>query len=194
MAAGWDFDVRHELVNTFRYGFTKIDTDTIGLRNGEPDTAFRFIDRSSSSETASTNGRAITTNNIVNDLSWLKGNHTLKFGANLRFVRNDSYTFANSFLSAASPTPRGWRASAAAIMPGGACPAPADCCGPAGGGVWRACPRTPTRSSPILGVISQTNVIYNYSIDGGASREVGDPVPACTAPTSTSSTLRTAGA
>ena len=68
----------------------------LGLRTGNL-TSFRFIDTPDGQ--TSTNGRLIDTNNIINDLTWLKGRHTLKTGANLRFVRNSSFTNANSFIT-----------------------------------------------------------------------------------------------
>jgi hypothetical protein len=35
--------------------------------------------------------------NITDDVSWIKGSHTFQFGANLRFIRNNRDSFANSF-------------------------------------------------------------------------------------------------
>ena len=42
-AIGWDSSLGRNLVNTFRYGFTRIDSDTLGLINKDY-TDFRFID------------------------------------------------------------------------------------------------------------------------------------------------------
>ena len=57
-ALGWDSTLGGSLVNTFRYGYTRIDTDTIGLRDRDIN-SFRFIDdwrstRRSTSATAAT--------------------------------------------------------------------------------------------------------------------------------------------
>lgn len=35
--------------------------------------------------------------NITDDLAWVKGTHTFQFGTNIRFIRNDRTSFANSF-------------------------------------------------------------------------------------------------
>jgi hypothetical protein len=35
--------------------------------------------------------------NITDDVSWLKNTHTIQFGTNLRFIRNNRVSFANSF-------------------------------------------------------------------------------------------------
>ena len=92
-------------------------------------TRFRFIDDLAFDEaTAITNGRDIKTHNFVNDLSMVKGRHTFKFGGNMRFIRNDSYTFANSYTTG---TANGSWVSGVGqrYRPGGPCPAPADCSG-----------------------------------------------------------------
>ena len=79
-------------MNTFRYGYTRIDTDTLGLRDRDINT-FRFLDDLAFDEALDiTNGRDIKTHNFVNDLSMVKGRHTFKFGGNMRFIRNDNYT------------------------------------------------------------------------------------------------------
>ena len=116
----------------------------------------------------------------------------MKFGTNLRFVRNDSFTNANSFITGTANA--SWTSGVGRnYRPGGSCPAPADCSG------LPAVASTGLSSYadsliPLLGVISQTNVIYNYTIDGQVI-PLGEPLPrAATARTSTSSTCRTAGA
>lgn len=35
--------------------------------------------------------------NLTDDVSWVKNNHTIQFGTNLRFIRNDRTSFANSY-------------------------------------------------------------------------------------------------
>ena len=35
--------------------------------------------------------------NFVDDLAWVKGNHTFAFGGNVRMVRNKRRSFANSY-------------------------------------------------------------------------------------------------
>jgi hypothetical protein len=160
-AVGWDATLSSTLVNTFRYGFTRIDTTNQGLRSGNL-TSFRFIDTPDGQ--TSTNGRIIDTNNITNDLTLLKGRHTLRTGANLRFVRNASFTNANSFLTGTANA--SWASGVGrTYRPGGACPAPANCSG------LPAVASTGLSSYadsliPILGVITQTNAVYNYTIDG----------------------------
>jgi hypothetical protein len=162
-AIGWDASLGGNLVNTFRYGFTRIDSDTVGLVSKDY-SGFRFIDDLGFDPLDYSDGRDIKTHNFVDDLSMIKGRHTLKFGGNMRFIRNDNYTFANSFTTGtanASWVPGVGRR----YRPGGACPPPSDCSG------LPAVASTGLSSYadsliPILGMISETNVIYNYTIDG----------------------------
>jgi hypothetical protein len=163
-AIGWDSTLGDSVVNTFRYGYTRIDTDTLGLLSRD-NTGFRFIDDLGFDiATDVSNGRDIETHNFVNDLSMVKGRHTFKFGGNMRFIRNDNYTYANSFTTG---TANGsWVGGVGQrYRPGGPCPAPADCSGlPAVATAGRSA--YGDSLIPLLGIISQTNVIYNYDING----------------------------
>ncbi len=163
----WGFAVGHDWVlgpntiNTARYGFTLIDNDTIGQVSGNFST-FRFLDNLVA--TTSSNGREVGTHNFLNDFSWMKSAHTIKVGTNLRFTRNDRYSDAGSWHSAT--TNGSWVAGVGRrYMPGGACPAPADCSGlPAvalGGQATYA-----DGMIALLGVLSQNTGRYNYNIDG----------------------------
>ncbi len=163
-AMGWDSTLGSNIVNTFRYGYTRIDTDTLGLRN-QDFSGFRFIDDLAFDDALDfSNGRDIKTHNFVDDMSMVKGRHTLKFGGNMRLIRNDNYTFANSFASGSSNA--SWMSGIGRrYRPGGACPAPADCSGlPAVASTGLSA--YADSIAPLLGIISQTNVIYNYTVAG----------------------------
>ena len=163
-AIGWDASLGGTLVNTFRYGFTRIDSDTLGLLKAD-NAGFRFIDDLGFGTTDYSNGRDIKTHNFVDDLSVVKGRHTLKFGGNVRIIRNDNYTFANSFANGVSSG--SWVSGVGQrYRPGGPCPAPADCSGlPAVATSGRA--SYGDSLIPMLGIISQSSITYNYTIDGG---------------------------
>lgn len=168
-AVGHDWVLSRNAVNTFRYGYTLIDNDVIGQVKGNFST-FRFLDNFQAN--TSSNGREVGTHNFLNDFSWVKGNHTIKAGTNVRLTRNDRYTNANSWHSAT--TNGSWVAGVGRrYMPGGACPAPADCSGlPAvasGGQATYA-----DGMIALLGVLSQTTGQYNYRIDGSVI-PLGEP-------------------
>jgi len=113
------------VIYTLRVGYTKVDDATIGLQQ-RSQANFRFMDNYQA--LSNTFGRELGTLNVINDLSWIKGRHTLKAGTNLRWLRNETFTNANSFYAG---TANGSWASGVGrrYMPGGVCPAPANCSG-----------------------------------------------------------------
>jgi hypothetical protein len=171
-AIGWDATLRSNLVNTFRYGYTLIDASRVGLRDRDL-VSFRFIAPIEFAAAATSRGREVGTHNLANDLSWLKGRHTVKFGTNIRWIRNDRFDFQNSYLTgSANPS---WTDGVGRLYrPGGPCPAPADCSGlpvVAAGGLAEYADSI----IGILGAITQTDVNYNYMIDGRVI-PAGDPL------------------
>ena len=162
-AAGHDWVLGSTKVNTFRYGYTKIVEDTIGLLDADA-ISFRFIDDYVA--LTSSNGRETPTHNIVNDFNWVAGAHSLKFGTNMRFSRIPRYTNVNSYLSGLANG--SWVAGVGRrYRPG------STLCGT----VQAACDALPGVASgftasygdgyiPLLGIISQTSATYNYLIDG----------------------------
>ncbi len=166
-ALGWDAVLSSNMVNTFRYGLTTIKEDIVGIQTSTQ-VNFRNIDNIDALTASS--GRDIPTHTFVNDLSWVKGSHTLKFGANVRFSRIGTTNNANSFHI---PTANGsWVDGVGTnYMPGSGC---------------AGCDRFPAVSDggvssfgdtfvPLLGIISETTAFYNYDRDGGV-QAVGDPV------------------
>ncbi len=105
-AVGYTYVIKPTLVNDFRWGFTRqglelagvATTNTVSFRNisdltfgGGPGFA---IPRSS--------GRKLPTHNIVDDVNWNRGSHTLQFGGNLRWIRRDSFDYGSSFHTAST--------------------------------------------------------------------------------------------
>jgi Carboxypeptidase regulatory-like domain len=169
-AAGYDAVLSSSLFNTFRFGYSRIDEATLGLRTADA-VVFRFI--TDFNALTSTTGREVPTLNLVDDVSWLKGNHTLKFGANLRFTRAPKYSNGNSF-NTGNLNPSWVAGSGRNYMPGSA-----GCANP-------LCTQLPAVSSAfssgygdpwltVLGVISQPTANYNYDKTGTALPN-GDPV------------------
>ncbi len=161
LAIGYDAVLSSTLVNSFRYGLTKIDTSSVGLVKANY-TTFRFID--SLDAPTFTTARQSPTVNLVNDLSWLKGKHTVKVGANLRFSRIPSTRDSNSWLTA-TVNPSWVSGIGRTFAPGGA-----NCSTP-------GCTQVPAVASGfaagyadswlnILGVLSQANLSANYDREG----------------------------
>jgi hypothetical protein len=158
-AIGWDSVLSSTVVNTFRYGYTKMVFDRIGTLTG-PLVYFRFID--DLNEGFSSNGRETPAHNFVNDTTWLKGSHTLKFGTNLRFTRIPSYTNLNSY-SYASVNPSWVDAVGVTYTPGQpSCDLPGCTAIPAVAEGWNWADAWIN----MLGVVSQGTGQYNYDKDG----------------------------
>ena len=169
-AIGYDSVVTQNIVNTFRYGLSKIEEATLGLQEASAVT-FRFI--TDFDALSSTNARDVSTHNIVNDLSWLRGSHTLKAGTNLRFTRNPRFSNASSFhegnLNPSWVTGTGRR-----YMPGSAtCTTPGCTQVPAVASSFASGFGDPWLT--LLGVVSQPTANYNYDREGTAL-PVGEPV------------------
>lgn len=103
-SVGYNAVLRSSLVNNFRWGFTRQSFGQIGNQT-QPIVYFRGLNDNSTpnnSTLAYTNTTTyeVPVNNIVDDLSWIKGKHTLTFGGNLSFLRNPQSGNANSWSSA----------------------------------------------------------------------------------------------
>ncbi len=84
-------------VNSFRYGLTRTAFSSQG-DSSDDSLSFRFV--FSPRTFSRTLARTTPVYNIVDDLSWIKGNHTVQFGMNFRITRNSRSTFAAAFDSA----------------------------------------------------------------------------------------------
>ncbi|MBC7932641.1 MAG: carboxypeptidase regulatory-like domain-containing protein [Rubrivivax sp.] len=97
IAVGHTWTVTNNLVNRLTYGLTR-DSFT---NQGDSDAnaiSFRFV--FSPRNFTRTLSRSTPVQNITDDISWSKGDHTFNFGTNIRLIRNERTSFANSFDSA----------------------------------------------------------------------------------------------
>lgn len=86
--------ISNNLVNNFRYGFTRQKFETVG--DGQGDTlSFRDVFIPFNFVYPFT--RQTDTQNIINDVSWVKGNHNIQFGGNIRIVRNERISEAQIY-------------------------------------------------------------------------------------------------
>lgn len=94
IAAGHTWTLGSHWVNNFRYGYTRQAFDEGGDSSGN-DIFFRFVfEPNSRTHTVS---RVTPVNNFTDDLSWIHGNHTIQFGANVRTISNHRTGFTNAF-------------------------------------------------------------------------------------------------
>ncbi|MBZ5603618.1 MAG: carboxypeptidase regulatory-like domain-containing protein [Acidobacteriia bacterium] len=94
LAAGYTGVLTPNLVNTFRYGFTRAGNQQTGVLSGTY-AYFRGFDTLYGTTTGLTH--IIPVHTIGDDLSWNKGAHNIRFGGVVRLVSNNSQDFANSF-------------------------------------------------------------------------------------------------
>jgi len=169
-AVGYDSAITSNVVNSFRYGMTRIATGTVGRLNANVVT-FRFIDQFES--IVPSNSRETPTHNFVNDLSWLKGKHTIRGGVNLRFTRIPSERDGGSWLSA-TVNPSWVDGVGRTYMPGsGNCPLPACRTLPAVASSFEA--GYGDAFIQYLAIVTQANLRANYDRQGNIL-PVGQPV------------------
>jgi len=117
IAVGYTAVLSNTLINSFHYGLTRQSQDNVGIE-GLPIVNFRFLDDlepsvlSTSPSTSFTTKFHIPVHNIVDDVTWTKGRHTLQFGTNIRHISNVRATDAAN-ITFASTNPF-WLAGGAA--------------------------------------------------------------------------------
>ena len=84
------------VVNVASVGLTTIRSSRTGVTDGA---SFGLDGISSPVSFTRPNDREAPTWNIVNDLSWTRGMHSLTMGGNVRFVRNQRTNYGNAFPS-----------------------------------------------------------------------------------------------
>ena len=94
LVGGYTWTISNDKINNFRYGITREAFTNSGDSNLN---AITFRSVFSSDLFARSFSRTTPTHNITDDFSWIKGNHTLGFGTNLRIVRNNRESFASAF-------------------------------------------------------------------------------------------------
>ncbi|MBI4462648.1 MAG: carboxypeptidase regulatory-like domain-containing protein, partial [Acidobacteria bacterium] len=171
-AVGYKAILSPTVVNSFRYGLTRIKEENAGLQD-QDFFDFRFIDEIQNFD-SNTYGRTIPAHAFKNDLTWTRGTHTFSYGADLRYTRNSRYNNGGNF-HAFSSNPSWFLGVGGRITPGEArCVATAANGYPVG---WQGCETLPAVSSAfrsnfhdaaenLLAMYSQVNSVYNYDREG----------------------------
>jgi hypothetical protein len=172
---GYTATLRPTLLNNFRYGYTR---QSIGI-NGNNDTQpFVFFRGLNDNSTANNSSLAVVRSrdyqaplhNLVDDVSWTKGKHSLQFGTNLRFIRNPRSSFFTSFPDAVT--------NASALPSAGIAntgdPLDPDTAGfPAVDGGFNNSYDYPMMT--LMGIVTELDASYNYSKTGAVLPQ-GAPV------------------
>jgi len=99
LLASHNWTIGQNWVNSFRYGLTRQGFSQQGDSNQN---AITFRDVFSPVNFTRTTSRTTPVHNIVDDIAWIKGNHTIKFGTNIRLVKNNRTGFTNAYDSAST--------------------------------------------------------------------------------------------
>ncbi|NJM53778.1 MAG: TonB-dependent receptor, partial [Blastocatellia bacterium] len=91
---GHNWTIGNNKVNNFRYGLTRQSFSNQGDSSANS-INFRFV--FSPLLYQRTLSRVTPTQNFTDDFTWVKGNHTIQFGGNVRIIRNQRTDFANAF-------------------------------------------------------------------------------------------------
>jgi hypothetical protein len=174
-ALGYDAVLKSNLVNTFRWGLSRIQEEKAGLQT-RSEVHFRFIDDffpTAFFDNSDTSARRVPTHNIADNLSWTRGSHTLQTGLNFRFTRIPRFTNSNSFHRAS--TNASWLLGIGrTYVPGRAsCDTPGCAAVPAVDPGFVA--SFGDSVVPLLGLITQVDSLYNYDREGNIL-PVGAPV------------------
>ncbi|MGB6687865.1 MAG: TonB-dependent receptor [Terracidiphilus sp.] len=87
MTFGDTWSIKPNLINDLRYGYIRQGNSTRGVGQGDY-VDFRFLSTPTAETRSSINN--VPVNNIIDNLSWTKGKHTLEFGANWRLIHQNN--------------------------------------------------------------------------------------------------------
>ena len=99
IAVGHNWTISGNKVNNSRYGLTRQSFSNQGDTSNNTIT-FRFV--FAPQRFARTLSRVTDTHNITDDFTWIKGDHTVQFGGNVRIIRNKRNSFGSAFDSAST--------------------------------------------------------------------------------------------
>ncbi len=159
-ALGYTALLSPNVVNSFRWGFTRQGIGIAGSSAAPIVYMSGILDNPESDTRSSFGIRPV--HNLVDDLSWVKGNHTLQFGANIRLIGYDSTSLDNSF-SSASMNP-GWLGPGSGVANTGSAFDPAAYGFPAVSDGY-----SQTYDNSLLaavGIVTEGDAIYNYDRTG----------------------------
>lgn len=97
IAAGYTWIVRNNLINNFRYAFIRQGLGDVGLNNQDFNRLRGLDDTVGLTSTILTN---VPVNNFIDDLSWIKGHHTIEVGTNWRLIHNHRQSNAQNISEA----------------------------------------------------------------------------------------------
>ncbi len=161
LSGNYTYTVTANLVNNLRYGYTRQSFARAGAGNGSY-VDFRSFDLPESS--ARSYQTFVPQHNVIDDVTWTRGKHTVQGGGNVRTYNYQNSTNANSFAFASS-NPY-W------LLNSGFAPNPDDGSGgsldPAAFGFAPVANNVDYNfaAAALVGVVPEASASYNYKTDG----------------------------
>jgi hypothetical protein len=155
LAVGYLWTISPYLFNNFRYGYIRQGLSVTGSGNASYSDFVGISPLTGENRSTLLN---VPVHNFVDDLTWIKGKHSLQFGANWRLIHNNTSSNAVSFDSA---TTGGANISQAAIAGSGQSLDPAAFGYPTVGGNTTSYDNAVTA---ITGLLSTINANNNYQV------------------------------
>jgi carboxypeptidase family protein len=100
MAIGYTAVISPTLVNSFRYGFTRQSFGDVGNSDTKGWNTFYTLDQGISYS----RNFQLPVHNLIDDVSWTKGSHTLQFGGNVGIARDPRLSYQHSWNTALGAT------------------------------------------------------------------------------------------
>lgn len=168
-ALGYTAVIRPTIVNSFRWGLTRQGGSTAGISN-QPGVGLQGLDQPVAFTRS--NSFHIPVNDLVDDISWTKGNHSFQFGTNIRLIDDARLSTNNSFPDASINT--GWLGPSSAVAGTGQPLDPPVYGYPAVGGNYGY--NYDSAIMDVVGIVTEGDAIYNYN-RSGTPLALGAPVP-----------------
>ncbi|WP_158749342.1 carboxypeptidase-like regulatory domain-containing protein [Acidobacterium sp. S8] len=161
LAVGYTAVLTPNLVNTARYGFTRQGVDNAGISK-EPQIYLAAVAQPESFSRSTS--YIIPVQNVVDDLSWTKHDHSFQFGVNIRFIDDQRASDANSYPD--GQMNQGWLSNGSTVAGNGGPFDPAAYGYPAVNQVFVN--QYNDALLGLVGIITEGDAIYNYTKQGTA--------------------------
>jgi hypothetical protein len=99
ITAGETWTVRPNIINDVRYGYIRQGNSSRGVGTGDY-VDFRFL--SNTTAETRTTITSVPVNNIIDNMTWTKGKHSLQFGANWRLIHQNHISDNTSWQNAST--------------------------------------------------------------------------------------------
>ncbi len=161
LAAGHTWTIGQNWVNNLRYGYTR-QAFTEGGDSFGNDVDFRFVFQ----PTGEAHGvsRVTPVHNLTDDVSWIRGNHSIQFGTNIRSISNARISYANAYdFATTNPT---WYGQAGSNVPGLFQAYLDNNNLPGAGGNLVSTTEVQNAGTALIGRLSQYNATFTFNKDG----------------------------